>query len=171
MAKKIVNLLIGTFGGLLSTALSKYIFVFIISLMPILELRGGLIASALLDLNPVWSYVVCVLANIIVIPFVLFLMESIFNFLEKVSFLKKLIHKWKRKAEKKKGSIEKYGYLGLMLFVAVPIPGSGAWTGCLIAVLLGLDKKKSFVSALLGVIIASIIMMILSFGLLKGIVG
>ena len=160
----------GVFGGMLTTAFSKYIFVFIISLMPILELRGGLIASALLDLSPVWSYIVCVFANIIIIPFVLFLMEHIFNLLEKVKIFKKIITKWKKSAEKKKSSIEKYGYLGLMLFVGIPIPGSGAWTGCLIAVILGLDKKKSFIAALLGVVLASIIMMILSFGLLKGIV-
>ena len=58
-----------------------------------------------------------------------------------------------------------------MLFVAVPLPGSGAWTGCLLAVLLGLDKKKSFLAALAGVFIAGIIMLIFSYGILKGIIG
>ena len=77
----------------------------------------------------------------------------------------------KKNALSKKGSIEKYGYLGLMLFVAVPLPGSGAWTGCFIASLLDMDKKKSFIAALLGVCIAAVIMMIFSFGILKGILN
>ena len=64
----------------------------------------------------------------------------------------------------------KFGYLGLILFVGIPLPGTGAWTGCLIASVLEMDKKKSFIAAVLGVIIASIIMMILSFGLLSKIV-
>ena len=65
MAKRLVKFLMGIFGGLLTTTFSKYVFVFILSLMPILELRGGLIASAILDLNPVWSYIICIISNII----------------------------------------------------------------------------------------------------------
>ncbi len=171
MAKKIVNGLIGIFGGMLATEVSKYIFVFIVSLLPILELRGGLIASALLDLSPIKSYIVCVLANIIVVPIALFLMEQVLDLLSKFKLLKKLIDKWKKKVDKKKGLLEKYGYIGLMLFVAIPLPGSGAWTGCILASFLELDKKKSLIFAILGVLIASIIMMILSFGLLKGIIN
>ena len=171
MAKKIVNFLLGLFGGMLATSASKYIFVFIISLLPILELRGGLIAAALLDLNPVKSYLICILSNIIIIPFVLFLMEKILEILSKIKILKKLIDKWMKKIDKKKGLLEKYGYLGLMLFVAIPLPGSGAWTGSFLATILNLDKKKSLIAAIIGVLIASVIMMILSFGLLKGIIG
>ena len=75
-----------------------------------------------------------------------------------------------KKVEKHKGQIEKYGYWGLVLFVGIPLPGTGAWTGCLIASVLEMDKKKSFLAALLGVFIASIIMMLLSFGLLSNII-
>jgi uncharacterized membrane protein len=139
--------------------------------MPILELRGGLIAASLLNMKALPSLIVCLIANILIIPFVLFLMEGIFNLLSKIKVCKRAIEWWKNKALSKKDIIEKYGYLGIMLFVAVPLPGSGAWTGCLIAVLLGLDKKKSFVAALLGVVIAAIIMMIFSFGILKGILN
>ena len=171
MAKKLVNALIGVFGGLLSTMTGKYIFLFIISLLPILELRGGLIAASLLDM-PMWtSLLVCIVSNILIIPFVLFLMEGILNLLSKISIFNKMITWLKNKTLKKKDLIEKYGYLGIMLFVAVPLPGSGAWTGCFLAVLLGLDKKKSFVAALLGVCIAAVIMLIFSYGILKGIVG
>ena len=143
MAKKLVNALIGVFGGLISTMTGKYIFLFIISLLPILELRGGLIAASLLDM-PMWtSLLVCIVSNILIIPFVLFLMESILNLLAKIKFFKRIIDWLKNKTLKKKDLIEKYGYLGIMLFVA----------------------------ALLGVCIAAVIMLIFSYGILKGIVG
>lgn len=171
MAKKLVTYILGLFGSLTSTLLGKYVLIFIISLMPILELRGGLIAAALLDIKPLTAFLICLLANIIIIPFVLFLMETVLNILSKFKFFKRIIDWLKKKTLKKKDTIEKYGYLGIMIFVAVPLPGSGAWTGCFLAVLLGLDKKKSFLAALLGVLIAGIIMMIFSYGLLKGILN
>ena len=76
-----------------------------------------------------------------------------------------------KKVEKHKGQIEKFGYLGIVLFVGIPLPGTGAWTGSLIASVLEMDRKKSFVAALIGIFIASIIMMLLSFGLLKSIIS
>ncbi|HBA37207.1 MAG TPA: small multi-drug export protein [Firmicutes bacterium] len=149
----------------------KYIVIFAISLMPILELRGGLIAASLMDV-PIWqAFLVCIGANILIIPFVLFFVETLLAILSKIDFLRILIEKFKEKTLKKKDTIEKYGYLGIMLFVAVPVPGSGAWTGCLLAVLLGLDKKKSFLAALGGLFIAGVVMLIFSYGILKGIVG
>lgn len=170
MINNIINKLLGLFAGITGSLLGKYILIFIISLLPVLELRGGLIAASLLNL-PMWgSILVCVLGNILIIPFVLFLMEKFILLLSKISIFKKFFDWWQKKALKKKSIIDKYGYLGIMLFVAVPLPGSGAWTGCMLAVLLGLDKKKSFLAALLGVIIAAIIMSIFSFGILKGVV-
>ena len=165
----LVKTFLSLFSGITATLTGKYILIFIISLLPILELRGGLVAASLLDL-PMWtSLIVCLTANIIIIPFVLFLMESIIKLLSHISIFKKIFDWWQKKALKKKNLIEKYGYIGIMLFVAVPLPGSGAWTGCLLAVLLQLDKKKSFVASLLGVIIAAAIMLIFSYGILKGI--
>ncbi len=171
MASKLVKSILGVFGGITSSLFGKYALIFIISLMPILELRGGLIAASLLDIEPLWAFIVCMVANILIIPFVLFLIEAVLEFLMRFKKLGQLITRFKEKTLKKKSSIEKYGYLGIMLFVAVPLPGSGAWTGCFLAVLLGLDKKKSFLAALLGVFIAGVIMMIFSYGILKGIFG
>ena len=74
------------------------------------------------------------------------------------------------KALSKKKTIEKYGFFGLTLFVGIPLPGTGAWTGCLLAVLLQMDKKKSFYYILAGVLMAAVIMMIFSFGILKGVI-
>ena len=81
-----------------------------------------------------------------------------------------LVDKLEKKAMSKKEQIEKLQYWGLMLFVGIPLPGTGAWTGCLIAALLDMDKKKALIFAILGVIMAGIIMMILSYGLLDNII-
>ncbi len=170
MAKKAASYLVGLFSGMLASTLGKYIFIFILSLLPILELRGGLIAAALLDMNPWTSLIVCLIGNILVIPIGLFLLEWIFNLLSKSKLLKKGIEKWKKKALSKKKTIEKYGFFGLTLFVGIPLPGTGAWTGCLLAVLLQMDKKKSFYYILAGVLMAAVIMMIFSFGILKGVI-
>ena len=172
MAKKIVNMIIGTLGSIVSIPFMKEIIVFVISMLPILELRGGLIAAALLKLNPVISYIICMIGNILPIPFILWLMGKILKWMRnsKRKVFNKFANWLDKKVDKHKGQIEKYGYFGLVLFVGIPLPGTGAWTGCLIASVLEMDKKKSFLAALLGVFIASIIMMILSFGLLSKIV-
>ena len=88
----------------------------------------------------------------------------------KIKWMNKLAHWVRKKAHKHKAPIEKYGYLGLILFVGIPLPGTGAWTGCLIASLLDLDRKKSFLCTLLGVFIASIIMMLISYGILSNLI-
>lgn len=173
MANKLVNSIIGLFGGLTSIAFGKEIIVFIISLLPILELRGGLIAASLLGLDPIPSYIISMIGNILPIPFILWFMSSILNWMRSCKFNKiNSVAKWlDKKITKHKGQIEKYGFWGLVLFVGIPLPGTGAWTGCLIAAVLEMDKKKSLIAALIGVTMASIIMMLLSFGLIRGIIS
>lgn len=170
MAKKIVNLIIGSLGSIIAIPFMKELIVFWISMSPILELRGGLIASALLKLNPLLSYILCVVGNIIPIPFILIFISRILKWMRKSKKFKKIASWLDKKVEKNRTKIEKYGYLGLVLFVAIPLPGTGAWTGCLVAGVLEMDRKKSFIATTLGVLIASIIMMIVSFGLLSNIV-
>lgn len=168
--EKIVEVILGLFSGITTATFGKEILVFIISMLPILELRGGILAAALLDMDPITSYIICVIGNILVIPIALYFLEFIFKILRKVKFFDKIITKIENKCLSKRSQLEKYGYLGLVLFVGIPIPGTGAWTGCFLASLLGMDKKKSFLAAMLGVLMASIIMMILSFGLIKSII-
>ncbi len=172
MSEKIVNFIVGMFGSLATAPFMKEIIVFIISMCPILELRGGLIAASLLNMDPWVSYLICMVGNIIPIPLILWLINKILNWMrnnknKKISGIAKWLDK---KVDKHKGQIEKYGYWGLVLFVGIPLPGTGAWTGCLIASVLEMDRKKSFLAALLGVFIASVIMMLLSFGLLSNII-
>lgn len=171
MVEKLVSVFLGLFGSLTALPFGKEIVVFIISLMPILELRGGLIAAALLNMNPVESYIISIIGNILPVPFILWLINSILVWMRKQKRLSKIAAWIDKKLEKHKGQIEKYGYLGLILFVGIPLPGTGAWTGCLVAAGLEMDRKKSFIATLIGIIMASIIMMFLSFGILKNIVG
>ena len=171
MSEKLVNSIIGAFGGITSIAFGKEILVFIISLLPILELRGGLIAAALLGLDPIPSYIISIIGNLLPIPFILLLINKVLDWMRKSKHFSKIANWLDSKVEKHKGQIEKYGYLGIVLFVGIPLPGTGAWTGSLIASVLEMDKKKTFLAVLLGVFLASIIMMVLSFGILAKIVG
>ncbi len=173
MSEKLVNIILGLFGGAGAIGSAKEIIVFLISLMPILELRGGLIAAALLGLKPIPSYIISIVGNLIPVPFILLFINKILAWMRtcKIKCLNSFANWLDAKVEKNKSQIEKYGYWGLVLFVGIPLPGTGAWTGCLIASVLELDRKKSFIATVIGVFIASIIMMILSFGILKGIVN
>ena len=159
MTDSLVNFFIELFNGI-----NKDIVVFIISMMPILELRGGLLAASILNISLIKGLIICIVGNLLPIPFVLWLIEYFFNLLEKFKPTKKMVKWLKNKAMKKSDSIKKYGYVGLILYVGIPLPGTGAWTGSLLAVLLNLDKKKSFICILAGVFLASVIMTIISYG-------
>lgn len=168
----IVNWVIKTFSGLIALKLGKEIIVFVISILPILELRGGLLAASLLGMDPLPSYIISMIGNILPVPFIILFMNKILEWMRKskVKFINKIAVWFDRKVDKNRNSIEKYGYLGLTLFVGIPLPGTGAWTGCLIASALEMDRKKSFISIMAGIFMASIIMMIISFGLLKSVI-
>ena len=166
MTEKVAKFMVGLFGGLGGALVGKYITIFLISMMPILELRGGLIAAKLLELPAVESFIVCFIANIIPIPIIVWLIEPIFKFLRRWNFFDKVISWCEKKAHSKKEQIENLKYIGLFLFVGIPLPGTGAWMGCLIAALLGMDKKKTAIAAIAGVVLAGIIMLIFSYGIL-----
>jgi len=157
--------LAGWFVNNLCGVFRPEVIVFIVSLLPILELRGGIIAGYLLGLNLLPSFVIAFIGNILPVPFILLFIKYIFNKLKKTRF-KGLVERLENRAVDKSDSIKKYAYLGLLLFVGIPLPGTGAWTGSLIAVLLNMDLKKSFGTIVVGVIMAGIIISILSYGLL-----
>lgn len=169
MSEKIVNWIIGTFSGFTAIAFGREILVFIISLLPILELRGGLLAASLLGLDPLPSYIITMVGNLLPIPFILLFITKILDIMRKSKYFSGIVNWLDKKVDKHKSSIEKYGFWGLVLFVGIPLPGTGAWTGSLIASVLEMDIKKSFLAILLGVVMASIIMMLISFGLLRAI--
>ena len=171
MAESLVHTILGLFAGLNSIPHGKELIVFIISLMPILELRGGLIAAALLGLDIVPAFIICLIGNLLPLPFILWFITPIFNRLKKTKHLSKLVTKLENKALAKKDKIEKAEFWGLLFFVGIPLPGTGGWTGCLIASLINMDKKKAMTAATCGVLLAGIIVGTFSFGLLKGIIG
>ena len=171
MAESLVHTFLGLFDGLRSIPFGKELIVFLISLMPILELRGGLIAAALLGLNIVPAFIICIIGNLLPIPFILWFITPIFNKLKKTKHLSKFVNKIEKKALSKKDKIEKAEFWGLLFFVGIPLPGTGGWTGSLIASLINMDKKKAMLAITCGVLLAGLIVGSLSFGLLKGIVG
>ena len=159
-----IDWVIGALGG----KVGKELIAFIISMVPILELRGGLLAAgpALLDI-PMWQAIpICVVGNLIPIPFILLLITKIFDWMKGTKKLKPIVDKLEKKAMSKSDQIEKYEFWGLMIFVGIPLPGTGAWTGALIAALLGIRFRKAFPAIVLGVCLAAFIMTVLSYGFL-----
>ena len=143
------------------------VLVFLISLLPILELRGALIAASLLGVSWQVAAPLAVVGNLLPVPFIIYFIESILNFLairgpiQKIA--SKLIQKGRAGGEK---MLEKYPnqlMLGLFLFVAIPLPGTGAWTGALIAALLGLPPRKSILPIALGIMVACLLMLLLTY--------
>ena len=169
MTESLVNFFLNIFAGISGSELGKCITIFIISLLPIIELRGGLIAAALLKVNIIKAFIICYIANILPVPFILWFIRIILNWMRKIKTFNKIVNWLDKKVDSKKGQIEKYGFWGIVLFVGVPLPGTGAWTGSLIAAMLNMDKKKAFLAAAIGVLIAGIIMAIFSYGLLGAI--
>lgn len=144
---------------------------FIISMIPILELRGGLIVASLLKVPITTAIPLCVAGNILPIPFILLFIKQIFKWMKKVKCFHGLIERIENRAMSKSDSIKKYEFWGLVIFVGIPLPGTGAWTGSLIAALLDIDFKKAVLAELLGIVMATVIMAIFSYGLLGALVG
>lgn len=162
--------LITWFMEVLDGKISREMIVFVISMVPILELRGGLLAASFLDINIVRAIWFCVIGNIIPVPFILLLITPIFNWLKSTRRFRPMVEKLESRAMGKSEQIEKYQFWGLVLFVGIPLPGTGAWTGSLIASLLGVRFKKAFPAVLLGIVMATVIMSVLSYGLLGALI-
>ena len=160
ITERIVNSMVGLLGGF-----PAELVVFIISLFPILECRGGMIAASLLGVDYWLAVIISVVGNLLPIPFIFLFIEKIFALMKKSKFFGKIVTKIENKAMSKSDKITKYKRWGLLLFVGIPLPGTGAWTGALIAVLLKLNLKDSVISILLGVIMAMGIMSFITYGI------
>lgn len=145
--------------------LNKDVTVFIISMIPILELRGGIIAASVLSVPYLRALVICIIGNIVPIPFILLFINKIFQWLKSFRLTRGLVEKMEYRAMGKSDKIQKYEFLGLLLFVGVPLPGTGAWTGSLVAALLGIKLKKAVPAIFLGIILASAIMSFVAYGI------
>ena len=148
------------------SSLPPWFIVLLISMLPFIELRGSIPTGILIfHMDPFTVFIISVIGNLIPVPFILILFEKIEIWLRKYDFWAKLMdrifEKTRKRASKK---VEEYEALALISFVAIPLPGTGAWTGALIAYLFGLDLKKSFFYIVIGVLIAGIAVTLLSTG-------
>lgn len=139
--------------------------IFVISLLPVLELRGGMIAARLLEVSFLKAFSICFVGNMLPIPFILLFIQKIFEFLRRFKFFEKIIVKLENKTERNKDKVLRYKSWGLLLFVAIPLPGTGGWTGALMAALLGIDFKRALPIITLGVFIAGVIMSLITYGI------
>lgn len=169
MTETLVQWFVGKLGGVAA----KEFIIFLISMMPILELRGGLLAAgpAFLDIPVLRAIPICIIGNLLPIPFILLLIKPIFKWLRGTKVFRPLVEKLEAKAMGKSDQIAKYEFWGLAFFVGIPLPGTGAWTGALVAALLDMDWKKAFLAVCVGVCMATVIMYLLSYVLIGGIFG
>jgi len=132
-------------------------------MLPIVELRGSIVYASANDINYIIALIIAVLGNMLPVPFILLLFNFMYNLLCNIRFIGPILKKVSIRAEEKSKKIGKYEFIGLYLFVAIPLPGTGAWTGALVATVLKLDFFKSLFSILLGVITSGFIMGILAY--------
>ena len=146
--------------------LKKYLFCALVSMVPLIELRGGVPIAVGMGLNYPTALIVCAIANMLPVPIILLFVKSVLNWMArcKVKFFNKIANKMFEKAEKNRAKIEKYAFWGLTLFEAIPLPATGAWTGTLVAALFDMKFWKSLLSAFIGVLIAGVVMTLISYG-------
>ncbi len=136
----------------------RYVLVFLVSMVPIIELRGAIPIGIGWGLKTIPTYLIGVIGNMIPVPFILLFIRAILKYMLKSERLKPIAEWIYRKAEKNTGKVEKYTTFGLFLFVAIPLPGTGAWTGALVAALLNIRMKYALPSIFAGVLTAGFIM-------------
>ena len=146
--------------------LSIELTVMLTAALPIIELRGAIPVGMSLGISPAHATAISFIESMIPVPFILFTIRPIFNYLKKTRLFKKLVHKLKDKSLNKSGNIQKYGAWGLLIFVAIPLPGTGVWSGSLAAALLDMRFKWAFPAIFVGNLIAGILIMMLSNGVI-----
>ena len=163
MKEAIANFFLETVG--------KELCVLFCSMLPIIELRGAIPLGAGFGL-PWWqTYIIAIIGNMLPVPIILLFVKSVLNWMArcKVKFFNKIANKMFEKAEKNRAKIEKYAFWGLTLVVAIPLPATGAWTGTLVAALFDMKFWKSILAALIGVMIAGVVMTLASYGVVAAI--
>lgn len=149
----------------LDTFLGKLLSTFFMSMVPVIELRGAIPFGFAIGLPLYVAIITSILGNLIPIPFIILFIRKIFEWARtKSEKLNNLVIRFEDRAMKKSDLVKKYEFWGLLIFVAIPLPGTGAWTGALIAALLEVRLKIAIPAIALGVFCAAIIMSILSYG-------
>lgn len=166
LAQSIVAFIISIFG----VNAGKVIGIFFVSLLPVIELRGSIPIGYYQGLPWYTNMITSIIGNILPVPFILLFVVKVFEFMKKRNIMVNVIEKIEKRAMSRSESIANKEFLGLMLFVAIPFPGTGAWTGALIAALLQFDRKKSFVYIFIGVLIAASLVTLGVYGVIGSLV-
>ena len=149
--------------------LKKYFIIFFISMIPLIELRGAIPYATAYELPLIPSYIICIIGNMLPVPFIYLFARKILNWGKDKKVIGKFctfcLKKGENGGKKLQAKAGKGLFVALMLFVGIPLPGTGAWTGALAASILDMDFKSSVIAVMLGVIIAGIIMLLLSCGI------
>ena len=145
--------------------LKAIILTFLISMVPVIELRGGLPFGVAQGLAPLYAALISIVGNLLPIPFLLKLVPKIFDFLRDKKYTRKLIAWLEKKAEKNRKTIDKYGWLGLYILVAIPLPGTGAWTGALVSSCFKMKFWPSMAAIIVGVLTAGAIVLGITYGI------
>ena len=143
----------------------EYLYLFLVAMVPIAELRGAIPLGIYWGLSPILVFIIAIIGNMVPVPLILLFLEGIEKYLRRSEKMARaldwLFERTYKKADEK---VRRWEYLALILFVAIPLPGTGAWTGSLIAYLFKFDIKKSMLSIFIGVLIAGAIVLIASLG-------
>ena len=154
--------------------INKYLIVFLISMVPLIELRGAIPYAIAFNLPLLQSYIIAIVGNMLPVPIIFLFARKVLIWGQDKKYIGKFFKWCLNKGEKGGKKLEKKAgrglYIALLLFVGIPLPGTGAWTGTLAASILNMDFKKSVIAVMLGVILAGIIMGLLSFGV-KGVIS
>lgn len=141
--------------------LPEELIAFIVSMLPIVELRGGIPIAAIMGIDFLPALGLCVAGNLLPIPFILLLIIPLFGWMKTTKLFRPIAEKLEKRTLSKRDQLEKGEFWGLMIFVGIPLPGTGAWTGAFLAALLGIKFKKAIVAIICGVLIAAAIMSII----------
>ena len=147
--------------------LSPFLQTLIMGMTPVVELRGAIPFGLALGLDPLTCYMAAVIGNCIPIPFIILFIEHVFRVMRKLSpKFGALVDKLEQRADEKSDVVQKYALWGLVILVAIPLPGTGAWTGSLVAALMNIPLRKSGPACALGVLIAGVAVMAISTGVI-----
>ncbi|SKC56003.1 COG2426 family protein [Maledivibacter halophilus] len=142
--------------------ISREFKVLFISALPVVELRGGIPFAIAMGMNPIHAAVLCIIGSMIPVPFLLFFLKPFFAKLRRISIIRRLEVWLINRTERKAKNIKKYSLLGLILFVAIPLPSTGVWTGSVAAALFNFRIRNAFLAIFIGNIIAATIITFLS---------
>ncbi len=143
--------------------ISKEMLVFLISMVPVVELRGAIPFAIAFDIPWYFAYPLCVVGNMLPVPFIIAYLKPLFNFIRRSRYFVKIVEWLERRTMKKAETVLKYSSIALFAFVAVPLPGTGAWTGAMIAAVLGMRMKYALPAIFSGVVTAGFIVTFLSY--------